>query len=49
VPACLDALFQSPLILACRLATLDRFSHGRLVVGIGQGWMEQEFQPRAYQ
>jgi probable F420-dependent oxidoreductase len=40
----LDALFQSPIILARRLATLDRFSHGRLVAGIGQGWMEQEFQ-----
>ena len=40
----LDALFQSPIILARRLATLDRFSGGRLVVGIGQGWMEQEFE-----
>jgi len=26
----LDALFQSPIILARRLATLDRFSDGRL-------------------
>ena len=40
----LDALFQSPIILARRLATLDQFSDGRLVVGIGQGWMDQEFQ-----
>jgi probable F420-dependent oxidoreductase len=40
----LDALFQSPIILARRLATLDRFSDGRLVVGIGQGWMDQEFE-----
>src|SRR4051794_2748149 len=40
----LDALFQSPVILARRLATLDRFSGGRLIAGIGQGWMEQEFQ-----
>ena len=39
----LDALFQSPIILARRLATLDRLSQGRLVVGIGQGWMDQEF------
>ena len=39
----LNALFQSPVILARRLATLDRFSHGRLIAGIGQGWMEQEF------
>src|SRR6188472_3398228 len=40
----LDALFQSPIILARRLATLDRFSDGRLVAGVGQGWMEQEFE-----
>jgi alkanesulfonate monooxygenase SsuD/methylene tetrahydromethanopterin reductase-like flavin-dependent oxidoreductase (luciferase family) len=40
----LDALFQSPIILARRLATLDRFSEGRLIVGVGQGWMEQEFE-----
>jgi probable F420-dependent oxidoreductase len=40
----LDALFQSPVILARRLATLDRLSGGRLVAGVGQGWMEQEFQ-----
>ena len=39
----LDALFQSPVILARRLATLDRLSDGRLIAGIGQGWMEQEF------
>ena len=40
----LDALFQSPVILARRLATLDRFSGGRLIAGIGQGWMAQEFE-----
>jgi probable F420-dependent oxidoreductase len=40
----LDALFQSPVILARRLATLDRLSDGRLIAGIGQGWMEQEFE-----
>lgn len=39
----LDALFSSPVVLARRLATLDRLSDGRLVVGVGQGWMEQEF------
>ena len=40
----IDALFHSPVILARRLATLDRLSDGRLIAGIGQGWMEQEFQ-----
>jgi probable F420-dependent oxidoreductase len=39
----LDALFQSPVILARRLATLDQLSGGRLIAGLGQGWMEQEF------
>jgi probable F420-dependent oxidoreductase len=40
----IDALFHSPIILARRLATLDRLCDGRLIAGIGQGWMEQEFQ-----
>ncbi len=40
----LDALFQSPVMLARRLATLDRLCDGRLIAGIGQGWMAQEFQ-----
>jgi probable F420-dependent oxidoreductase len=39
----LDALFQSPVILARRLATLDQLSDGRLIAGLGQGWMDQEF------
>ena len=35
----LDALFQSPIILARRPATLDRFSDGRLVVESARaGW-----------
>ncbi|MGW1945758.1 TIGR03619 family F420-dependent LLM class oxidoreductase [Streptomyces sp. NPDC001939] len=38
-----NALFQPPLILARRLATLDRLSGGRLDVGIGQGWLPEEF------
>src|SRR6478735_4391901 len=40
----IDALFHSPVILARRLATLDRLCDGRLIAGIGQGWMKQEFQ-----
>lgn len=38
-----DALFHAPVILAKRYATLDQFSGGRVLAGIGQGWMEQEF------
>ncbi|MER5321618.1 TIGR03619 family F420-dependent LLM class oxidoreductase [Streptosporangium roseum] len=33
----LNSIFQSPVILARRLATLDQLSRGRLDVGIGQG------------
>jgi probable F420-dependent oxidoreductase len=40
----LDALFHPPIILARRLATLDRLSDGRLIAGVGQGWMDQEFE-----
>lgn len=38
-----NAPFQSPVMLARRLATLDRFSNGRVIAGLGQGWMPQEF------
>ena len=38
-----DALFHVPVVLARRFATLDRFSDGRVIAGIGQGWMPQEF------
>jgi probable F420-dependent oxidoreductase len=39
----LDLLFQPPIVLARRLATLDHLSGGRVVAGIGQGWMPEEF------
>jgi probable F420-dependent oxidoreductase len=39
----IDALFHVPVLLARRLATLDHFSAGRLVVGLGQGWSADEF------
>jgi probable F420-dependent oxidoreductase len=39
----LDSLFQPPIVLARRLATLDHLSGGRVVAGIGQGWMPEEF------
>jgi probable F420-dependent oxidoreductase len=38
-----NALFQPPIMLARRLATLDRLSGGRLDVGLGQGWLPEEF------
>jgi alkanesulfonate monooxygenase SsuD/methylene tetrahydromethanopterin reductase-like flavin-dependent oxidoreductase (luciferase family) len=39
----LDTLFHSPAVLARRLAKLDRLSGGRRLIGLGQGWMTQEF------
>jgi len=32
-------LFQNPVTLARRLATLDLLSGGRLIAGLGQGWV----------
>ncbi|WP_084964324.1 TIGR03619 family F420-dependent LLM class oxidoreductase [Thermoactinospora rubra] len=37
------ATYHNPVVLARRLATLDRLSGGRLVAGLGQGWMADEF------
>ncbi|HXA31014.1 MAG TPA: TIGR03619 family F420-dependent LLM class oxidoreductase [Acidimicrobiales bacterium] len=40
----IDALFHVPVILARRLTTLDHFSGGRLIAGLGQGWSADEFE-----
>jgi probable F420-dependent oxidoreductase len=34
---------RHPLYLAKQLATLDLLSNGRIMVGIGSGWMKEEF------
>ena len=39
----IDVPFHVPVVLARRFATLDRLSGGRVIAGLGQGWMEQEF------
>ncbi len=36
--------YRDPLVAAKALATLDVLSQGRLVVGIGVGWMREEFE-----
>jgi probable F420-dependent oxidoreductase len=40
----LDLLLHSPIVLARRLATLDQLSGGRLLAGVGVGWMIAEFE-----
>lgn len=39
----INALFHPPVILARRFATLDRLSGGRVIAGLGQGWIPDEF------
>ncbi len=39
----IGALFHNPVALARRLATLDLLSGGRLIAGLGQGWVPQAF------
>ncbi|MBN6056991.1 TIGR03619 family F420-dependent LLM class oxidoreductase, partial [Nonomuraea sp. RK-328] len=39
----LNALWQPPVVLARALASLDLLSHGRLDVGIGLGWLRDEY------
>jgi probable F420-dependent oxidoreductase len=36
--------YRSPVVLANELSTLDRLSEGRIVLGIGAGWMNEEFE-----
>ncbi|MFD0274046.1 TIGR03619 family F420-dependent LLM class oxidoreductase [Kitasatospora sp. NPDC127111] len=40
----LNALWQPPVVLARALTTLDLISHGRLDVGLGLGWMREEYE-----
>ena len=40
----IDVLFHNPVILARRFATLDVFSEGRSICGLGIGWSKDEYQ-----
>lgn len=35
--------YRSPLVQAKLISTLDALCHGRLIVGVGVGWLRQEF------
>lgn len=41
--AVLVPLFQQPVVLARRVATIDHFSGGRMDLGIALGWLPEEF------
>jgi alkanesulfonate monooxygenase SsuD/methylene tetrahydromethanopterin reductase-like flavin-dependent oxidoreductase (luciferase family) len=38
-----DTPYRAPGVLAAELATVDHLSNGRLNVGVGSGWMPEEF------
>lgn len=42
--AVVNAPFYSPIVLAKQLTTIDQLSGGRLDVGLGLGWLEEEFE-----
>lgn len=35
--------YRNPLVLAKMVSTLDALSRGRVILGIGSGWLEEEF------
>ena len=40
----INAFFHVPVVLARRFATLDQFSQGRVIAGLGQGWVKDEYE-----
>ena len=42
--AALVVPLRHPVVLARQMATLDALSGGRIVMGVGAGWMEEEFE-----
>ncbi len=40
----LDIPFYNPIVLARRTSAIDQFSGGRLTLGMGQGWSQDEYE-----
>ena len=47
MPSVMIVPYRNPLVAAKMLATMDYLSEGRLTVGVGVGWMEEEFEALA--
>ena len=41
--------FRNPALLAKSLCTIDQISNGRLEIGMGAGWMEEEYRAYGYE
>lgn len=41
--------YRNPALLAKSLSTIDRISNGRLEIGLGAGWMEEEYRAYGYE
>lgn len=48
-PNVLSVPYRAPSLLARAMATLDVISNGRLILGLGTGWMRDEFEAYGYE